>query len=196
MDDQIPPSETEVEALGAATSSSSDTVSVSPMASAMMAFGDVLFEAQDDLKEGLYKRLQDAARVLYEAKQHAPPSPPERGAFARFYAARQDTVRMLDEMQRECKEYQEQLTAATITIDRLNERQCFKSLVVRALESVCEAANIPDSTVMREYAALGIEEQVLEERERKRKRKRLQAAAIAGVVHLSEEEASFDEEAV
>jgi hypothetical protein len=139
------------------------TAPVPPMNEALMNFSDILFEAKDSLGDGLYKRVQDAARQLYEAKRAAPAPSAMSSGLDRVSS-------MLVDLQNESEDYKEQLTQATVTMDRLRERRDYYAKTSSALKGVLVSSKIPDKKLLEAYERVGIKQQVLRERERKRKR--------------------------
>lgn len=136
-------------------------------------FSDALFETQELVPEGLYLKLNQKAMALYNSRaqlRHAGAAPRAADAFDRISEQVNEQTDLLYNAQAEAADYQEQLTSATVRIDRIIEERNFWCKCTNALKSVCISAKIPDSKLLEAYERAGVKHRVLQLRERKRKR--------------------------
>lgn len=166
---------------------------VPPLGQALMNLSDLLFETHDKhgMTEGMYIKLQNAAKALYEAKRLVPPPPPPSLHSVRAPERLDELRSLLVDLQ---EDYTEQLTQATTRIDKLEHDCDFQYKCVGALESVCFSAGIPDHKLLAAYDRAGVKHRVLVERE-KLKRKREEEDAGFDIIRIptSDEDDEDDE---
>ena len=129
-------------------------------------FSEALFEIQELVPEGLYLKINQKAMALYNSR-------PVAGENTISSLVREEIYNAADliyDARAEVADYQEQLTSATMRIDRITAERNFWCKCTSALKGVCISAKIPDSKLLEAYEHAGVKHRVLELRERKRMR--------------------------
>lgn len=144
------------------------------MGEALNNLSSLLFDIQDEIPNGVYMKIQMAAKNLFDAKkQAAPPPPPGGGGGAMDYLRVQlsEFAKDVNDLREENDGLHEQLNGATITIDRLRGRRGHYHKTTIALRKVANRHHISDAELLASYAAEGCLDQVMKDREsRKRAR--------------------------
>ena len=140
---------------------------------ASRVFSDKLFTLSDLVSEGkipeqVYLDLSMAAKNLHEAKRTAPP--PSNSTVGALDHVRGRISEIIQDYDEEISGYRDQLTGATLELDRLRSTKEHHTKCIAALKGVVISAKIPDSRLLEAYQRKGCLERVLVERERKRKR--------------------------
>lgn len=157
-------------------------------------FSEALFEIQELVPEGLYLKINQKAMALYNSRvqlRHAGAAPRAADAFDRVREQVNEQTDLLNELEAEAADYQEQLTSATVRIDRITAERNFWCKCTGALKGVCISAKIPDSKLLEAYEHAGVKHRVLELRERKRMR---DDEGVTDVVTIETDEESDTDE--
>ena len=141
----------------------------------LRVFSDKLFTLSDLVSEGkipeqVYLDLSMAAKDLHQAKRAASSAPPSGSVGSAFDSVRGRLSEIMQDYQQEIDGYRDQLTGATLELDRLRASEAHYKKCVAALKGVVVGAGIPDSKLLEAYQRTGCLERVLADRERKRKR--------------------------
>jgi len=132
---------------------------------------DALYDIKDNMKEGKYMEI---CKLMQEAHNQNASRPPVASSAASVHAReaiRDIIMEQMHDVRTANEGLEEQLDAATVTIDRLRDRRRFYSKTTAALKSLCIAKGITDAEVLEAYAKVGVREEVLRDRDaRKRAR--------------------------
>jgi len=143
-----------------------------PPSMALREFSEALFDAQDKIPEGLYLKINEAAVKLHrECTQRADVRPTNYVDVVRVRDELDAYVDRLEELRSERNDLQEQLTMATVQIEKLVGQVGFYAKIGCALKDIVVSCKVPDDDLLTSYEGYGIKEDVLELR-RRRKRKR------------------------
>jgi len=140
---------------------------------------------QDKVPEELYKQLCNSAKNFHEAKRIGIESDArEQPGSALLTQVRDRVSAMIGDMHAEIEDYKEQLTAATVTIDALQDVHDYKTKCIAALKRVLNRHKISDEELLAEYDTLGIRERVERERERRKRPREEPPQAPTAVVEI------------
>ena len=132
---------------------------------------DALYDVKDNMKEGTYIEICKLMQEAHNQNASKPPVAASAAGLQAREAIRDIIMEQMHDVRIANEGLEEQLDAATVTIDRLRDRRRFYSKTTAALKNLCIAKGIKDAEVLDAYDKVGVKDEVLKDRDaRKRAR--------------------------